>query len=104
MKQPYNPRAYEKIFETVGSYYWDGVMTRPLKLDFLERMYRWKNPSITPKIATAMANTVLQLSYKEFDEVLLRDIFAFQRIYAHNDVFIKFVNRPDPSNHTGNKQ
>ena len=103
-RKPYNAKAYEKIFETVGGYYWDGVMPEKIKLDFLERMYQCKDPSITPKMATAMANTVLRLLYKEFDEALLRDIFTFQRIYAHNEVFIKFANRPDPSNHTGNKQ
>lgn len=94
MRGPYNPRAYEKIFQTYGGYYWDKVMPDTLKRDFLERMYRWKDPSISPKMATSLANSVLQLSYMEFDELLLRDIFAFQKIYAHNEIFIKFVNRP----------
>lgn len=94
MEQPvrkFNPVAYERIFDTMGGYFWDYMMHPAIKNDFLVKMYRWKNPMLSYKVASNMAVSVRLMSWKEFEPALINDIRTFQKIYAHDETFFKWL-------------
>lgn len=90
MKQ-YNALAFEKIFETYGSKFWDRIGDN-FRRHYLRAFIRWRTPNLDKKMVIALAEPMTWYSYEEFDPQTKVDLIRFQKKYAHTEDFRKLMN------------